>query len=70
MLAASTVPMLEDLAITPVRLRCSSSCSNQSWMTRSCTGRFLGTVIRVSGVTLPASSSDAAVSTFSTEPGS
>ena len=41
-----------------------------SWITRSCTGSSGGTTILVCGVTLRASSSDEAVSTFSTEPGS
>ena len=62
--------MLELRAITPAMVSRIMPWSNQSPMVRSRTGSSEGTLIRVRGVTLPASSRAAAVSTFSTEPGS
>src|SRR5659263_780257 len=35
--ATSTVPMLDDFASTPVKVRCSTPCSSASWKTRSYT---------------------------------
>ena len=68
--AASTVPMLEDLASTPARVSRISSWGNQSLIGRSWRRSWLGTSSLVRGVTSPASSRPAIVSTFSTEPGS
>ena len=62
--------MLELRAITPAMVSRIRPWSNQSPMMRSSTGSSLGTRMRVRWVTLPASSRPAAVSTFSTEPGS
>ena len=62
--------MLDERAIAPAMVRWISAWGNQSPMVRSSTFSFGGTMNLVRGVTLPASSSDEAVSTFSTEPGS
>ena len=62
--------MLDDFAITPARVSFSVGWGNQSLMTRPSRVSSGGTTNLVRGVTLPASSSPATVSTFSTDPGS
>ena len=62
--------MLEDLAMMPASVSRMLPWSNQSPITRSCRARLGGTLKRWRGNALPASMSEAAVSTFSTEPGS
>ena len=69
--AASTVPMLEDWAITPARVSWSVPCG-EPVVDHPVAARAAapGTMSRCAAVTLPASISDDRVSTFSTEPGS
>ena len=62
--------MLDDLAITPASVSRSSPWVNQSPMVRPSRCSSAGTLIRVRGVTLPASIRALRVSAFSTEPGS
>jgi hypothetical protein len=68
--AASTVPMLEDCAMTPAIVSRSVGCPNQSLIVSDSRCSSDGTVILVRGVTRPASTSADAVSAFCTLPGS
>ena len=56
--------------MTPARVSWIFPWFQWSWMVWPWRLSVSGTVILVDGVTFPASSSDPAVSTFSTEPGS
>ena len=69
--AASTVPMLDDFAITPARVSVDRAVG-EPVVDRAVLALQLagGTTILVRGDTSPRSISELTVSTFSTEPGS